>query len=147
MKTRSLIPAGLAALVLCATPALLLATTSAPDTKSKPVLELGMDEATVIQLYGKPAEIQSIKDSTTQAEKWLYRRKAREFTAQTASGVTMIPAFIGNSGSGRPMIADTPILDFKVKYITVYQVTALLMVEGKLTLGKQWLEQEEKFTN
>lgn len=146
MKTRSLIPAALTVLALCALPALRLAAADATPT-GKPVLELGMDGATVIQLYGRPAEIQPMKNTDGKAEKWIYRRKAREYTTQTASGVTMIPAFIGNTGTGSPMIADTPILDFKVKFVTVYQVTALLMVEGKLTVGKQWLEQEEKFTN
>lgn len=145
MKTRSTIATALAALLLLAGSSTLSAATA--PAKAKPVLEIGMDADTIIRLYGKPAEIQPLSNADTKAEKWIYRRKAREYTAQDASGVTMIPAFIGISGSGAPMIADTPILDYKIKYITVYQVTALLLVDGKLTLGKQWQEKEEKYTN
>lgn len=145
MTTRSNLVTVLAAFALLAGASTLSAASS--SAREKPVLEKGMDAEAVLKSYGRPAEIQPIKNADAKAEKWIYRRKAREYTTQTASGVTMIPAFIGNTGTGTPIIAETPIIDFKIKFITVYQITALLMIDGRLTLGKQWLEQEEKFTN
>jgi hypothetical protein len=146
MTTRTTLATAVAALCLLAgTSPLPAADTPA---KAKPVLQAGMDADTIIQLYGKPVEIQPMDNKAgLKAEKWIYRRKAREYTAQDASDIAMIPAFIGNTGTGSQMIADVPTLEFRVKFITVYQVTALLMVEGKLTIGKQWLEREERFTN
>lgn len=119
----------------------------AATTSTKPVLEKGMAGDTIIQLYGKPNVVQPMKNPEAKTEKWIYRRKTEDTTTQDASYINMVPAFIGISGTGQPMVADTPRLDFKLKHIRIYQVTALLMVDGKLVLGKQWTEREERFDN
>ena len=115
-------------------------------TKTKPVLEKGMDGPTIIQCYGKPNEIQPIKNSDTSAEKWIYRRKVAQTVLQTANTQTSIPAFVGFNASG-PVIDQIAVPDYRLKYIEAYQVTALLMIDGKLHVGRQWVEQEEKFAN
>jgi hypothetical protein len=145
MSPRSTITTALAAMLIFAGVGPLTADTT--PARVKPVLKIGMDADTIVSLYGKPAEIQLMDTADLRAEKWIYRRKAREYTTQDASDVAMIPAYIGNGGTGTPIIDETPILQFRIKRITVYQVTALLLVDGKLRLGKQWHEQEEKFTN
>jgi hypothetical protein len=142
MKTRSLT---LVVLTLFAAQTLVFAANT--DTaKTKPILEKGMEGPAIIQAYGKPSEIQPMKNPDTNAEKWIYRRKVAQTVLQTANTQTTIPAFVGFNASG-PVIDQIAVPDYRLKYIEAYQVTALLMIDGKLQLGRQWIEEEEKFAN
>ncbi len=112
-----------------------------------PVLEKGMEGTAIIQAVGKPAQVLPLKSAEGKAEKWIYRRKLDDRVTQTEATQAFIPAMIGIAGDGKPMIGTAIVPDYRLKHIVVYQVTALLLLDGKLQLGRQWLEQEEKFTN
>lgn len=146
MKTHLFILVALAAGIFVAT-----APAQNPDSpqppKAKPGLRMGMDRDAVISICGKPTEIQPFGLAEAKAEKWIYRIKTNETTTQVPSGVSKIPAYIGNSGSGSPMIADAAITEYRLKHIVIYQVAALLMVDGKLVTSKLWSEREESFAD
>jgi hypothetical protein len=116
------------------------------STKTKPVLEKGMDAATIIQLVGKPDEISRLQSGEANAETWIYRRKINQTIHQTANTQAFIPAMVGFQASG-PVIGKALVPEYRLKYVRDYQVTALLMVDGKLQLGRQWLAQDEQFAD
>jgi len=111
---------------------------------AKPGLEKGMSAETIVRLIGKPQEITPLTLSESKAEKWIYRRRLSERTVQEAATTHTIPAYLGFSASG-PSIGTSVELDFRLKHITTYQVTSLLMIDGKLFLAKQWQEQSQSF--
>ncbi|WP_069960552.1 hypothetical protein [Lacunisphaera limnophila] len=120
----------------------------APGAKKKRMLEKGMEADTVELLYGKPAEIKPMEtpDATTKAEQWIYRRKVSEKTIQTADTQSTIPTF-GRADAGGVSIVDVPIVTYRLKHLTTYQVTALLMVNGRLEVAKQWQEVDSAYVN
>ncbi len=113
---------------------------------AQPVLEKGMDGSAIQQLVGQPAEIQPIGGSDVKAEKWIYRRKVNEGTYQTANTQAYIPALVGVQASG-DVIGKALVPEYRLKYVKVYQVTALLIIDGKLERGRQWTEREESFAD
>jgi hypothetical protein len=119
---------------------------STPATKAKPVLDKGMDAATIIQLVGQPDEITPLKTADGKAETWIYRRKTGQTVVQTANTQTTIPAMVGFQASG-VLIGRAIVPQYRLKYIRDYQITALLMVDGKLQLGRQWAAQDEQFAD
>ncbi len=147
MKTRfHLSPTVISVLVACA----LAVGASAAEPKparSLPPLAQFMEGSFILQTYGKPNEIRPMKqpDNRLKVEQWIYRRRAKENTVQTASNQTTIPAFIGNSGTGTPMIVDIPIPEYRLKHVVIYQVTALLMINDQLSNGTQWMEMDESY--
>jgi hypothetical protein len=46
-----------------------------------------------------------------------------------------------------PMIADTVIPVYRMKHRRTYQVTSLLLFDGKLVLAKQWREADESYVD
>lgn len=147
MKTRfHLSPIVIAVLAACA----LAVGASAAETKptrNLPPLAQFMEGSFILRTYGRPSEIRPMKqpDDRLKVEQWIYRRRARENTVQTASNQTTIPAFIGNGGTGTPMIVDIPIPEYRLKHVVIYQVTALLMINDQLSYGTQWLEKDESY--
>ncbi len=135
MKTRLLL--ALASVVI---------STSFALAKEKPVLEKGMPAAMIIQLVGKPDEISPLKSSEGQAETWIYRRKIGQTVHQTANTQKTIPAMTGFTASG-PTIGQAIVPDYRLKYVRAYQVTALLMLDGRLQLGRQWVSRDEQFAD
>jgi len=135
----------LALLVFVASAVGVCAATEQP-AKSKPVLDKGMDAATILQLAGKPDEVRPIKSNETKAETWIYRRKLGQTVFQTANTQAYIPAMVGFNAGG-PVIGQALVPDYRLKYARAYQMTALLMVDGKLHLAKQWVTQEEEFAD
>jgi hypothetical protein len=119
---------------------------SSEATKAKPVLEKGMDAAIILQLFGKPDEVIPLKTGETTAETWIYRRKTGQTIKQTANTQAFIPAMVGFQASG-PVIGKALVPEYRLKYIREYQVTALLIVDGKLQLGRQWIAQDEQFAD
>ncbi len=116
-------------------------------TGGKTVLERGMDAATIRQAYGEPDEIVALPADGVKAEKWIYRRKAGETVHQTQNTQMKSLAMTGINGDGRPVVSEVFVPEYRIKYIASYQVTALMMVDGRLHLARQWYEREEKFTN
>ena len=135
---------------LSASLAFLLAFTAAvaaeKTTAGQPVLEKGMPGTAIRQLVGKPDEIRDLNSPDVKAEKWIYRRKLTEGTYQTANMQTTIPAMVWGGDSGMKQ-GEAIVPDYRLKFYRVYQVTALLMVDGKLERGRQWTEREESFAN
>ena len=133
----------LVALLACAA-----ATAVAADQspRAKPILEKGMTAAAIIQSVGKPAEIEVLSSSEGKAEKWIYRRKLGQTVHQTANTQTFIPAMTGVQGGG-PVVGEAVVPEYRLKYVSAYQVTALLMINDQLHLGRQWTEREEKFAD
>ena len=131
--------------------ALALAVGAAADeaqpARRLPPLAQFMEGSYILQTYGKPNEIRPMKqrDNRLKVEQWIYRRRARETTSQTASNQTTIPAFIGNGGTGTPIIVDIPVPEYRLKHVVVYQVTALLMINDQLSNGTQWMEMDESY--
>lgn len=115
------------------------------DAKGKLVLEKGLEAEIILKGYGKPYEIQPMAapDKDTKVERWIYRRKVKETTTQTATGQTMVPAYAGYSGGGAANLTEVAVPEYKLIRITIYQVTELLMINGKLQVAKQWMGQEE----
>ena len=121
--------------------------TKGDTAKGKPVLDKGMDADTIIKHYGKPYEIKPVEipEKDTKVERWIYRRKVKETTVQTASGQTMVPTYSGFSGTGVQSISEVAVPEYRLKHVIVYQVTELLMINDKLKIAKQWMGQEEKY--
>jgi hypothetical protein len=113
----------------------------------QPVLEKGMPAAEILKLAGKPAEIVPMKTPEGRAEKWIYRRKVGQTINQTANTQAHETAMVGFGGTGGVVLAPVVVPEYRLKYVVGYQVTALLMIDGKLQLGRQWYEREEKFAD
>ena len=113
---------------------------------AKPVLAKGMEGTAIRQLIGQPDEIRGLNSPDVKAEKWIYRRKVTEGTYQTANMQTTIPAMVWGSERGMKQ-GEAIVPDYRLKFYRVYQVTALLIVDGKLEHGRQWTEREETFAN
>jgi hypothetical protein len=116
------------------------------SSPTQPVLMKGMEGTAIQQLVGQPTEIQQLNSSDVKAEKWIYRRKLTEGTYQTANTQAYIPALVGVQSSG-VVVGQALVPDYRLKFVKVYQVTALLIVDGKLERGRQWTEREESFAD
>lgn len=112
--------------------------------KSKLVLAKGLEADAILKGYGKPSEIKPMEapDKETKVEQWIYRRKLKQVTTQKADGQTMVPTYSGFSGPGSS-VTETAVPTYRTVHVTIYQVTALLMVNGKLEFAKQWAEEQE----
>jgi hypothetical protein len=117
-----------------------------PAKSPRRMLEKGMPGETIIQLIGRPVEIAPLVHDEVIAEKWTYRRLVDERTVQEAATDYTIPAFIGFTASG-PEIGTATQLGFHLKHVKTYQVTSLLMVDGKLVVAKQWREENQTYVN
>lgn len=148
MKSNRLGFAGLASLLLLTTAGAV--PTSPGPVRTRTVLEKGMDADFILNTYGKPSKIQQLAGSEVKAEKWFYYRNIGETTTQKVASQyevgTQIPdPFKFETGSPNP--AHYTVAEYRLEHVVAYQVTALLMVNGKLELGKQWTEREVKYTN
>jgi hypothetical protein len=141
MKTRCL-----ACFLLFAAAAVGVWAAPVKAVKAKPVLDKGMESALIAQLVGEPDEINPMKSDAGKAETWIYRRKVSQTIQQTANTQAYIPAMVGFD-SGGMIIGQALVPQYRLKYIRAYQVTALLMVDGKLHLGRQWTEEDEQFAD
>jgi hypothetical protein len=126
-------------LVLAASAGLCLA-------KEKPVIEKGMSHEMIVQLLGQPDEVNPLKTETGKAETWIYRRKVGQTVHQTANTQAFIPAMTGFTAGG-VTIGKALVPDYRLKHVEAFQVTALLMVDGKLQLARQWYARNEEFAN
>ncbi|MDI1251023.1 MAG: hypothetical protein PSV13_19330 [Lacunisphaera sp.] len=140
MNPRLLLCAVFCSLLLAAAPMLRAA---AP---AKPVLGKGMAAAEIVRLIGRPDEIKPMKAEGVTAEQWIYRCKVDQTVYQTANTQSTIPALTGIDGGG-VVIGTAIVPSYRLKYAEQFQVTALLLIDGKLHLGRQWFEQTESFAD
>jgi hypothetical protein len=146
MKWNSLFRPILAVTLALIAPAIVArADTPTSDKSAKRALEKGMSTDDVLAIVGKPADVIPM-GTDGKAERWVYRREIGTQIVQTANTYTTEPRYIGSNMDG-PMVADVKIPDYRLKRVTVYQVTALLMFEGKLVIARQWRENDERYVN
>lgn len=119
----------------------------AEPAATKPALEKGMTAEAILKVAGKPAEVVPLKTAEGKAEKWIYRRKIGQTVKQSADTQSFETRMIGFGGTGGVQLGPVAVPDYRIKYVVSYQVTALLMVDGKLQLGRQWAEREEKYAD
>jgi hypothetical protein len=107
-----------------------------------PVLDKGMSASDVIKLIGKPAAVENLKTDELKAEKWTYRQLVGHRVVQEATNVINESAFIGTGGQGANTQGTRATLQYTLKHIKSYRMTALLMVNDKLVVARQWNEQQ-----
>jgi hypothetical protein len=126
--------------------------TPAPDKAAakKLVLEKGTAAADIRKAYGTPYKILPLDtaEKSLKAETWIYRRKAGEtVTQEHLSDSVETYNFTVNSTNGNGSVQSvkisTPVL--KSKRVTTYQVTSLLIIDGRLEIAKVQQEREESY--
>lgn len=113
---------------------------------AKPSVQKGMTAEAVVALIGQPLEIKRIVTEAGTGESWIYRRVARRVTNPVAPTVEKVPMWGGpgvNPARGEIIDVDVPFQ--RIERVTIYQMTALLFVDGKVVASKQWVEQERDF--
>lgn len=116
------------------------------STLARPVVHLGMTAAEITKLIGRPDKVESIDTPVGKGENWLFRRLAKEWTQETAASMRMEPAFVG-LGISNDGIRDVARPAFDLERVSIYQVSSLLLVDGRLVAAKQWSEKERRFQN
>ena len=114
-------------------------------TPGKPALDKGMTGEEIVALIGKPAEVKPMTVGDGKAEVWTYRRLVRTDVRQVATQMESVPIEAGVSREGKMYETSVQQPVYKLEHIQVYQVTALLMFEGKLVRAKQWQEKTSTF--
>lgn len=112
----------------------------------RPAIQKGMTADAVLGLIGKPREIRPIETEGVRGESWIYRRVAKRVINQVAPTTQKVPTWGGpgvNSKNGEIVDVDIPLM--RNERITIYQMTALLFIDGKLVASKQWHERESLF--
>jgi hypothetical protein len=90
----------------------------------------------VQRLVGKPVEIKPIEAPEGKAETWIYRRQIGRQTTQET-----VPGNVGSFMLVEGTLSTPPPLEYRTKTTKSYQVTSLLMFEGKLIKAKQSVSQ------
>lgn len=117
----------------------------AAATRTKPVLDKGLTAEQVEKLVGKPTAIKPMDaPAGSKAEMWIYRRKAATNTRQVEIATSGMAGFVGHGMEH--LKGDVSVPEYQVENTILYQITALLMVDGKLVLARQWKETERNFT-
>lgn len=118
---------------------------AADNAKSaKPRVQQGMTADEVVARIGKPVEIKSIVTDAGTGESWIYRRVAKRLMNPVAPTVEKVPMW-GGPGLPNGEIIDVNVPFQRLERVTIYQMTALLLIDGKVTASKQWFEQERLF--
>jgi len=122
------------------------AEATADLAQEKPAIQKGMTAETVLGLIGKPREIRPVEAEGARGESWIYRRVAKRVINQVAPTTQKVPTWGGpgvNTKNGEIVDVDVPFM--RNERVTIYQITALLFVDGKLVASKQWYERESLF--
>jgi len=114
-------------------------------TPGKPALNKGMTGEEIIALIGKPAEVKPMTVGDGKAEVWTYRRLVHTDVRQVATHMEAVPIEAGVSREGKMYETSMQQPVYRQERIQVYQVTALLMFDGKLVRAKQWQEKTSTF--
>jgi outer membrane protein assembly factor BamE (lipoprotein component of BamABCDE complex) len=149
---RAILTAFVAALLVagCATGDQAAATATPPNSLlakgELPVLKVGATADEIIRLVGKPLQIAAMPSPNGKAETWTYRRILDQQTTQVAEasrGPAVIEPAHGIVSAGTEM-AET---EYHTVYVTTYQVTSLLMFNGKLAASKQRIEKTQSLND
>ncbi len=147
---RLLLALGLAAPLANAQTAQTDAPAAAKPAAKKLVLEKGTAADDILKAYGQPDKIQPLETAAPEikAETWIYRRKSgetvtQEHLADTVETYTFTTNVTNGNGSAQPVKISTPVL--KTKRVTSYQVTSLLIVNGRLEVARLRQEKEESY--
>lgn len=121
-----------------------LAQGAKPATTAKvpegwPVLKAGATAEEILKLVGKPDQVRPMATQAGKAEVWVYRRLAKHVTRQTAMGTEQQQTY-GIDGTSTISVPT-----MKMERIEVYQVSSLLMFDGKLVTATQKAETERRF--
>jgi hypothetical protein len=130
------------ALAFLFTTLLITTAPAAPAAPARPPLEKSMAADAIVQAVGKPAEVVPMEAEGTKAETWYYRRKLKQVAVTE-------PILSVQSGPnwGNMTVRSDPVTQYRQKYVITHQVTALLLVDGKLTLARQWVEESQSYAN
>jgi hypothetical protein len=112
------------------------AAENAGSGRTPPALEAGMTAEAVQRVVGKPAEIKPIEAPEGKAETWIYRRQIGKQTTLEST-----PGNSGSSALVEGALATAAPIEYRTKTTTSYQVTSLLMFDGKLIKAKQSVSQ------
>jgi hypothetical protein len=138
------LPASVSALGSAAKPAEKKAG-PAPAQNSLAVLDKGMSAKEIVELLGQPETVSKLKTDEAKAEKWTYRQLIDHRVVQEATNVGNEAAFVGNGGANNNDQGSRATLQYSLKEISTYRVTALLMVNDHLVLARQWSEQKTSY--
>jgi hypothetical protein len=111
-----------------------------------PVLKIGATAEEIVRMIGKPLDVKPMAVQGGKAETWTYRRVLDQQTKQVAEasrGAAIIEPAHGIVSAGEEM----PETEYHTVYVTTYQVTSLLMFNGKLAASKQRVETTESINN
>ncbi len=115
-----------------------------PDAvaKSTAALTKGMTAAEVLQHAGRPAEIRPFAAPQGKAEVWIYRRvlQTRVNQVPVVGRSAPIPS-MDAKGAMEPM----DVQEYQNEYITVYQITRLLMYNDVLEAATQTRTQSSRY--
>lgn len=115
---------------------------SDPARKSAQALEMGMTAEQVVEVVGRPHQVKPMPNTDGKAEVWTYRRVAGRSVSQVAANTREVPAFVGGNSQE---LGTRMEIDYRPVQRTKYQITALLLYEGRLTSAKQWTEVEQDY--
>jgi hypothetical protein len=118
---------------------------AAAQPNPKGMLDKGMSASDVVKLIGKPASVTELKMDEGKAEKWIYRQLVSHREVQEETSVANEAAFVGNGGAGNNDQGSRVTLLYSMKHISIYQTTALLMVNDHLVVAKQWNEEQVSY--
>ncbi len=111
-----------------------------------PVLKVGATAEEIVALVGKPLSVTVMPSAEGKAETWIYRRVLDQQTSQVAEasrGAPVVEPAHGIVSAGIEM----PETEYHTVYITTYQVTSLLMFNGRLAASKQRIEKTQSLND
>ena len=106
-----------------------------------------MSADTIRDLIGEPVEIKVLESDGAKAESWIYRRKIGTEITQEAVLTEQVPAYVGPGYGDKNNTDLITVPVYRFKRTTATQVTALLMVDGTLSLARQWIERDTVYEN
>ncbi|MDQ5979165.1 MAG: hypothetical protein QG602_2139 [Verrucomicrobiota bacterium] len=147
---RFLLALGIAASVIGAVSAKTEAPAATKPAAKKLVLEKGTAADDILKAYGTPFKVLPLETTgqDLKAETWIYRRKSGETVTQehlsdNVETYTFTTNVTNGVGTAQPVKISTPVL--KTKRVTTYQVTSLLIVNGRLEIARLRQETEESY--
>lgn len=115
-------------------------TQNSESNRTPPTLEAGMTAEEVQRAIGKPIEIKPIVTPEGKAETWIYRRQIGKNTT-----LDSIPTSFSSGALPDSLLGTSGPVEYRTKTTLVYQVTSLLMFQGKLVKAKQSVSQVMSF--
>lgn len=110
---------------------------------AKTVLKRGTPAEALEKQFGKPQEVKEITTPDGKGVAWVYKRLAKTVTRQVAATLETQPVY---AGLGQAVsIRDVAVPSYRLERTEIYQMTALLLIDGKLVTAKQWVTEQKQF--